>query len=98
MYRIWIEDVLGFRLRGDKLTVKPAIPDTWAGFEMTYRHHSATYEVAVRRRTSNEATALELDGHLAADGFVLMKDDGAVHKVTVWIARQAQASGSIAAA
>ncbi len=34
MYRIWIEEVLGFRLRGDRFTVDPAIPDEWAGFRV----------------------------------------------------------------
>ena len=32
MHRIWIEEVLGFQLRGDTLTMAPAIPNDWDGF------------------------------------------------------------------
>jgi cellobiose phosphorylase len=89
MYRVWIEDVLGFRLRGDRFTVVPAIPQAWEGFEITYRHRSSVYEIAVRRRDSNEALAIELDGNLAEEASVQLSDDGGVHQVTVWIPRTA---------
>ena len=49
MYRIWIEEVLGFQLRGDTLTISPAIPDDWDDFEITYRHRSSVYVIAVKR-------------------------------------------------
>ena len=62
MYRIWIEEVLGFQLRGDRLTIAPVIPDDWDGFEIMYRHGATQYEIAVRRRASNDAGIMELDG------------------------------------
>ncbi len=74
MYRIWIEEVLGFQLRGDRLTLKPAIPEDWDGFEITYRHRSTTYEISVRRRAASEARQS-----------IQLVDDGGTHKVTVWI-------------
>ena len=49
MYRIWIEEVLGLQIRGDQFSVDPAIPDEWPGFELVYRHRSATYEITVHR-------------------------------------------------
>jgi len=94
MYRIWIEEVLGFQRRGNTLSLKPVIPDDWPGFEMTYRHRSATYEIAVVRQPGNDATALELDGKPVSDGFVQLADDGATHRVTVRIARR---PGAVAA-
>jgi cyclic beta-1,2-glucan synthetase len=83
MYRVWIEDVLGFRLRGDRLTITPAIPEEWTGFEIIYRYRSTVYEIDVRRV---DAT------HEPGDGSIRLIDDGGVHKVTVWIA-VAQAHG-----
>jgi cyclic beta-1,2-glucan synthetase len=85
MYRIWIEEVLGFKLRGDRLTVVPVIPDDWPGFEMTYRYGKTTYEIAVRRRGSNDPGVIELDGRRCADTLVQLNGDGGVHKITVWI-------------
>jgi cyclic beta-1,2-glucan synthetase len=76
MYRVWIEEVLGFQLRGDQLTIAPVIPDDWNGFEITYRYLSTVYEIEVRRADSAEAP---LNSPLQ------LIDDGGTHKVTVWI-------------
>ena len=92
MYRIWIEEVLGFQLRGDRLTIAPVIPDDWDGFEIMYRHGATRYEIAVRRRASNDARIMELDGSQVLDSWILLADDGVTHKVTVWIPRESSAS------
>jgi cyclic beta-1,2-glucan synthetase len=83
MYRVWIEEVLGLRVRGDRFRVDPVIPDTWPGFEMTWRHSSATYEIAVTRDPALSAPVVEIDGATADSGFVPLSRDGAVHKVSV---------------
>ena len=40
IYRVWLEEVLGFKLRGDTLTIDPVIPRDWPGFHLRYRHKS----------------------------------------------------------
>jgi cyclic beta-1,2-glucan synthetase len=70
MYRIWIEEVLGFRLRGDRFTVEPRLPAEWPGFELTYRHGSSVYEIKVMRH-EEETAVLELDG--VEVGFIPLK-------------------------
>jgi cyclic beta-1,2-glucan synthetase len=84
MYRIWIEEVLGFRLRGDRFTVEPAIPDEWEGFELTYRFGSTVYEIAVRRQEAAEIM-VEVDGEKSTGGFVLLTDAGGTRHVKVGI-------------
>jgi cyclic beta-1,2-glucan synthetase len=84
MYRIWIEEVLGFQLRGDRLTIAPVIPDAWDEFEITYRYHGAMYEIKVQRGTSDEAW-VELDGHRTEATSIQLIDDGGTHQMTVWI-------------
>ncbi len=88
MYRIWIEEVLGFRLRGDTLTLKPVIPNDWPGFEMTYRFRSSTYEIAVVRQAEGASATVEADGQPMNAGVVQLADDGKTHQVTVRIAPQ----------
>ena len=85
MYRIWLEEVLGFRLHGDRLSIVPVIPKDWPGFEITYRYRSATYRIAVQR---GEGAALEMDGRPSDQPFVQLADDGATHQVVVRIAPQ----------
>jgi uncharacterized protein YjbJ (UPF0337 family) len=80
MYRIWIEEVLGFHLRGDQLTLRPAIPDDWPGFEITYRYRSATYHITVQKDPSLAVPAPE---------FLHLVDDGATHRVLIRIPRKA---------
>lgn len=90
MYRIWIEEVLGFQLRGDMLTLKPVIPDDWPGFEMTYRYHSSKYEIAVLRHAVSGPMTLEVDGRLVEDSFVRLVDDGITHHLTLWMASRSE--------
>jgi cyclic beta-1,2-glucan synthetase len=85
MYRIWIEEVLGFRLRGDTLVLSPVIPDDWPGFEMRYRYRSATYEIAVERSASGDSVRVRLDGRSVTGGAIVLSDDGLLHKVSVLI-------------
>jgi cyclic beta-1,2-glucan synthetase len=72
MYRIWIEEVLGFHLRGDRLTIAPAIPADWPGFSLVFRFRSATYQIEVRRAPgASEPAAIRL------------LDDGKTHSIVV---------------
>ena len=57
-------------LRGDTLTIEPAMPRDWPGFEMTYRYRSSTYKIRVER---GEAAA--------ASAEIKLIDDGETHDV-----------------
>ena len=85
MYRVWIEDVLGFRLRGDLLHICPAIPQDWPGFELVYKYRSASYEITVKRE-KGFAARMELDGRPVESSTIRLSDDGAKHRVTVRLA------------
>src|SRR4029434_6291652 len=61
MYRIGIEWLLGFQLRGNTLTFNPHIPKTWNGFDITYRYYQSTYAIHVENRGGGKLI-LELDG------------------------------------
>ena len=62
MYRIWIEEVLGFQLRGDLLTLSPVLPEEWPGFDITYRYRSSVYQIGVQKDLSIGATTMSVDG------------------------------------
>ena len=47
MYRVWIEEVLGFKLRANRLSVEPVIPPGWDGFGMSYRYGATEYRITV---------------------------------------------------
>ncbi len=47
MYRTATEGMLGITLRGAVLRVNPCIPRAWSGYEITYKHGSSRYHIAV---------------------------------------------------
>jgi cyclic beta-1,2-glucan synthetase len=85
MYRVWIEEVLGFRLRGDLLHLCPAIPQNWPGFELTYKYRSSIYEITVTREKGFTAR-VEVDGQPLPSSTIRLSDDGGKHLVMVRLA------------
>jgi cyclic beta-1,2-glucan synthetase len=80
MYRIWVEEVLGFRLRGEWLTIDPAIPDDWPGFDLIYRYRSTVYTISVSRRPGERVPPTPI--HLV--------DDRGKHEMKVWLPAKQQ--------
>src|SRR5437764_2291216 len=85
IYRVWLEEVLGFQRRGDTLKINPVIPKDWAGFQLRYRFRNTTYRIAVENPVpcSSGVTLVEVDGIMVADKIVTLRDDGLRHEVRV---------------
>ena len=68
-----------------RLLLDPCIPGDWPGFEITYRHRSTTYHIAVENPDGVErgVRALTLDGQPLDGDAVDLADDGQVHEVRV---------------
>ncbi|GBE14033.1 N,N'-diacetylchitobiose phosphorylase [bacterium BMS3Abin14] len=64
MYRVWIEDVLGIRVKGDRLMVDPVIPGSWDMFSVRYRRGKAIYEITVQNPdgVGKGVSWIEMDG------------------------------------
>jgi cyclic beta-1,2-glucan synthetase len=85
LYRVALENILGFQLRGTKLTLEPCIPHHWPGFEITYRYRSATYVIKVENPGGVErgVNKLTLDGKELEGGTIDLLDDGRTHELRV---------------
>ncbi len=85
LYRVALEGILGFRLHGDTLTLDPHISRDWPGFEIEYRHRSATYRIAVDNAARVEGGVKEVtvDGQVQEDRVIRLADDGRAHEVRV---------------
>jgi cyclic beta-1,2-glucan synthetase len=64
MYRVWLEEVLGFKLRGNRLSIEPAIPEDWPGYVLTFRFGRTEYRIEVQ----NGGEATKPDIELVDDG------------------------------
>ena len=69
LYRAGVEWMLGFRLRGDTLSIDPCVPRHWPGYTIRFRYHSAVYDIAVEnpRHVSRGVTLAELNGKPLTD-------------------------------
>lgn len=81
MYRIWLEEILGFQKRGDRLRLRPRICSEWSGFRLSYRFGQTWYDIVVENpdRLSRGDCCLELDGTPLKTGEVPLCDDGKWH-------------------
>jgi cellobiose phosphorylase len=81
MYRVWLEEVLGFKLRGDRLTIEPAIPDDWPGYSITFRYGQTEYRIEV-----------ENDG-APSDNEIHLEDDRQPHTIRIHVGRPRKPGG-----
>ena len=83
MYRIWLEEVLGFQRRGNMLLLRPAIPASWPGFKVSWRFGRTRYEISVLRTTTTPR--VEMDGKILPERMIPLLDDGATKQVAVYL-------------
>jgi cellobiose phosphorylase len=85
LYRVALETILGFQLRGDALRFEPCVPPNWRGFEIAFRHRSATYRISVDNSAGvgRGVETVVLDGQRIPDGIVPLSDDQKTHDVRV---------------
>jgi len=96
MYRAGIEWILGFRVRGTRLYLDPCIPRAWRGYDITFRYHSARYEINVEnpQGVARGVSFIDIDGASLAAGsmHIQLADDGATHHVRVVLGSEAPPS------
>ena len=76
MYRVWLEEVLGFKLRGDRLSIEPAIPGNWPGYTITFRYGQTEYRIEVE------------NGGRPSEQEIRLKDDHQNHTIHVTVGRE----------
>ena len=86
LYRAGLEWILGFRKQGSALRIDPCIPRDWKRFEITYRHGSSLYRIAVEnpKGVCRGVAHVSLDGTLlSGEALIPLSDDGSEHRVQV---------------
>lgn len=85
VYRVWLEEILGFKLRGQTLSLNCSIPKEWDQFKLQYRYKSSHYDIIVTNpdHVNSGNPSITLDGILLPSLEIPLLDDGGQHKVTI---------------
>jgi cyclic beta-1,2-glucan synthetase len=85
MYRAWVEEMLGLRVRGETMQLTPVIPGWWDGFQMSYRHGETVYEIQVENPEHCERgiSWVEMDGQRMKGGVIPLGRDLVKHRIVV---------------
>lgn len=85
VYRVWLEEVLGFKLRGQSLSIECSIPKEWDQFKLQYRYKTSHYEITLTNphHLNRGIPSITLDGTLLPSSEIPLVDDGVHHIVTI---------------
>ena len=89
MYRIWLEEILGFDLQGETLRFRPTLPKKWEKVSIRYKYKSSVYHIQLENpnHLNRGDLVVELDGQVIADGVIQLQDDGNEHQVKIVISQ-----------
>lgn len=76
LYEVFLCDFLGFDKRGNQVTLRPRVPDSWEECTVLYRFGESRYQLTAAR----EAAFVTLDGARVKGEYVLLTDDGRMHE------------------
>jgi cyclic beta-1,2-glucan synthetase len=85
MYRAWVEEILGLHVGGETMWLSPVIPGWWDGFQMSYRHGEAVYEIQFENPEHCERgiSWVEMDGQRMKNGVIPLGRDLVKHRIVV---------------
>jgi cyclic beta-1,2-glucan synthetase len=92
MYRAWVEEILGLRVRGETMRIFPVIPGWWDGFSMSYRHGDSVYEIQVENPDHCESgiSSVEVDGQNTGGCDIPLARDLVKHRIVVRMGKPAR--------
>ncbi len=85
MYQLLAESFFGLKRTGNRLSIKPCIPDSWNAFDIRYRFAETTYHLKIQRDSSAKDISLTMDGIGQESNELLLVNDLANHNVTILI-------------
>ncbi len=85
LYRILLEEIFGFKLRGEKLVLQPVLPKEWERISLHYQYHSTRYDIVIENVPPIEIgkISIELDGKKQEVEEISLTNDGHVHQIKI---------------
>jgi cyclic beta-1,2-glucan synthetase len=89
LYRVALEDVLGFRVHAGRLEIAPCVASGWKNYEVVYKYRSTEYHIRVDNPNGGQTVvqSCRLDGSDCDAKAIPLADDGRRHEVQVVLGR-----------
>ena len=87
LYRLIVESLLGVKREGNRLHIKPCMPDDWKTYSLSYRYNDTAYRISIVRTSTADAAAIRttLDGTEIPEPGIPLVDDRREHVVEIRI-------------
>ncbi len=85
MYKVILENILGIKIRGEKLIIEPAASEKLLPYRVNYERktNNTSTPITVDVLTSDKARIVTLDGKTVPDGKITLPSDGLPHKIVI---------------
>lgn len=91
LYRAGLESLLGFKLEGSLLSLRPCVPKEWREYQIIYKFKETTYKIQIQFMTSipmGQILIFEGDKMLSNKGEVQLVNDKQTHQIVVHLSRE----------
>ncbi len=85
MYQLLAESFFGLKRTGNRLTVKPCIPDDWSHWDIRYCFAQTNYQLKFQRKESLKQVKIMMDGIDQESDDLLLVNDLLNHVVDIYI-------------
>ncbi len=85
MYRTILENILGLKIKGNTMEIKPCIPREWTDFSLVYTYKKTKYNIHVLNSSNDDERfkKITLDGTVLSKHIINLVDDEKNHEVEV---------------
>jgi cellobiose phosphorylase len=85
-YQLILKNLLGLRLKVNRLYFEPCLPEEWPSLKIHYRYRETVYHIIIKRSGSQDkVVSVTLDGTLQPDMAIPLTDDRTEHTAEVII-------------
>ncbi|MBS1762806.1 MAG: cyclic beta 1-2 glucan synthetase, partial [Bacteroidetes bacterium] len=85
MYRVITESFLGLKQQGNKLFIKPCVPEHWNTFKINYRYQNSVYNITVNIHKNGGLSKISVNNVEQSTDYILLENGGGTYECEVII-------------
>ena len=75
-YKVIVENILGIKIKGNKLYIEPKIPNSWDGFSLRYQYKNSIYRINIKNVENNaKKKTIRINGLISEKDYIELLDN-----------------------